>query len=313
MNPTPGNDPHKRPVLIAGPTGSGKTSFAVALAKRVGGEIICADAFQVYQGMAVLTAQPAQSEQQGIAHHLFGFVDPARHWDVADWLEHANKAVEEVTSRGAVPILVGGTGLYLKAFTHGLDPAPPSDPTLRRELDALPLPELRKRLAALDPRALDLIDPQNPRRVQRAIEIVSLSGKPLEHFRSSWSKPGRPLAAALRIVRERDHLHARIRANVLRMLESGAVEEVASLLRELASGETTPATGAIGYREISDLLAGRVTRKECCDRIITATCQYARRQETWLRRQPEFIPLEVAPDASWQALPGGLDGHMPES
>jgi tRNA dimethylallyltransferase len=282
--------PHNLPILVAGPTGSGKTSFAVALANRVGGEIVCADAFQVYQGMSVLTAQPRAEEQNGVVHHLFGCINPSQPFDVADWLGRVTSIVQQVTERGLTPILVGGTGLYLKAFTHGLDPSPPSDPALRTELEKLPLAGLCARLAEADPSAMDAVDLKNPRRVQRALEVVLLSGKPLASFRSAWSKPSRPLASAVWLHRERQDLHQRIAANVIRTLSSGAVEEVKSL-REKIKG--LPAGRAIGFKEISSWLDGHCDFDECRDRMITASRQYARRQETWFRRQKEILPVSL--------------------
>jgi tRNA dimethylallyltransferase len=291
----PKNPQPELPILIAGPTGSGKSAFAVELALRVGGEIICADALQIYAGLAVLTAQPGAADLAAVPHHLYGETPPTESRDVVHWLRDAETKVADISRKGNTPLLVGGTGLYLKAFSHGLDSTPGAEPDLRNELEALSLQELTRRLVLADPAAPGLIDLRNPRRVQRALEIVLTSGRPLADFRSAWSGAGRPLGTAVWLQRERSDLHKRIAANVDQILSGGAIEEVRTLRRS-AVGIT--ASGAIGLTEIGDLLDGRCSLPECREAIFHATCQYARRQETWFRRQKNFTPLPCPPEAT---------------
>lgn len=270
--------------MIAGPTGVGKTDFAVALAQRVGGEIVCADAFQIYSGFRLLTARPSVEEQAGVPHHLFGFVPPSEPWDVARQLECVLRICGEIEARGRVPILVGGTGLYFQAFLYGLDPVPPSDPALRERLDRLELPEALETLARHDPGAAALIDVKNPRRVVRALEIVMLSGRPLCDFRSAWSSPPRP-CRAMRLERDRAELHARQAENIRRMLSGGVLDEVDEVRR---SGVGDTATRALGYEEFCAVLDRRLELPEAVRRLEAATRQYARRQMTWFRRHSIF-------------------------
>lgn len=281
----PSNSPNnKLPVLIAGPTGVGKTDFAVALAQRVGGEIVCADAFQIYSGFRLLTARPSLEEQAGVPHHLFGFVPPSEPWDVARYLECLLRICGEIVERGRVPILVGGTGLYFQAFLYGLDPVPPSDPSLRERLERLELPEALEALARLDPGAPALLDVKNPRRVVRALEIVTLSGRPLCDFRSAWSRPPRP-CRAMRLERDRAELHARQAENIRRMLSGGVLDEVDEVRR---SGVGDTAARALGYEEFCAVLDRRLELPEAVRRLEAATRQYARRQMTWFRRHSIF-------------------------
>lgn len=290
------NSLNNKPVLIAGPTGVGKTDFAVALAQRVGGEIVCADAFQLYRGLPLLTAQPSTEQQQDIPHHLFHCIDSSENCDVARWLELAKDAVGAITARNKIPVLVGGTGLYMKAFTHGLDPVPPSDPRLREELGVLPLLELQERLREADPEAYEEIERQNPRRVIRALEIVLLSGRPLSAFRSRWKGKGIPHTGMF-LTRDREQLRDRIAANVRRQFASGLVEEV----RAARAGNISPtASRAIGFREVAALLEGQISQEECLQRIIVSTQQYAKRQLTWFRSQSTFeeLSLNSSPNAS---------------
>jgi len=290
------NNLNNKPVLISGPTGVGKTDFAVALAQRVGGEIICGDAFQLYRGLPILTAQPSEQQSRGIPHHLFGSIDPAESCDVARWLALAKDVVQTISSRGSTPILVGGTGLYLKAFTHGLDPAPPSDPRLREELTALPLAQLQERLREADAEAYKEIELQNPRRVIRALEIVLLSGQPLSAFRSRWKGKGIPHVGIF-LSRDREQLRERIASNVRSQFAAGLVEEV----RAARAGKISPtASRAIGFREVVALLDGQLSEQECLERIVVSTQQYAKRQLTWFRSQNTFqeLSLNSSPNAS---------------
>lgn len=275
------------PVIVAGATGVGKSSFAVELASRIDGEIIGADAYQIYAGLPILTAQPNAGERGGIPHHLIGCVDVHESFHAARFWERAETLVSEIQARGRRPILCGGTGMYLKAFTHGLADVAPASAELRTELERCTNEELRAELLRLDPATESVIDFQNRRRVVRALEICRSTGRPVTEVRKEWQQPRRPFIA-LHLVRPREELRERIQQNVERMFAAGVVDEV-KCIGEV--GET--AAQAIGFGEIRAALRGKQTLAECRERMVHATRQYAKRQLTWFRGQANYqaIPL----------------------
>lgn len=289
---------NNNPIIIAGPTGAGKSTFAVDLALQIGGELVCADAFQVYHGMALLTAQPTETLSARVPHHLYGMQDPAQGFDAAAYSQLAKQAIATISGRGQTPILVGGSGLYLKALTDGLDALPPTDPFLRTELSSLSLNEALERLRHADPSAPSLVDCQNPRRVTRALEIVIQTGRPLAESRTAKvNQPG--LFRGIVLARERFELWARIESNVRAMFSAGVVDEVARL------GPTGPtASRAIGLQQIRGHLAGQISREEAISSIVVATRRYAKRQLTWFRHQSSLSTLMVNDSSSPSDLMG---------
>ena len=292
-------------VILAGPTGAGKTDLAVRLARRIGGEIVGADAFQIYAGLPILTAQPSAQEQIEIPHHLVGSIDPRMEYDTGRYLGTALPILWDIVSRGRIPIVVGGTGLYVKALLGGLDELPTNNPTLREEFSKAELSELNLRLHSLDPEAAAHIDPKNRRRVERALEIVIMTGRPLA---DSWRRVQPPEGLrALLLTREREELRVRIAANVESMLLRGVEQEVASLPEEQV-GKTAAAT--LGLKEIRALLRGEATRADTIGAIIRGSRRYAKRQLTWFRNQHDFrefnlglyTNLDHAVDHSLKAL-----------
>ena len=314
-------------MVIAGPTGAGKTALALRLAARLGGvEIVGADAFQLYAGLPLLTAQPSVEEREGIPHHLIGSIDPGESFDAGRYRRTAEPILRAIVSRGHIPLVVGGTGLYLKALLGELDELPGSDPVLRSELAALDLPTLVERLSQVDAEAPGQIDLANRRRVERALEIVLLTGKPLAASRTRRNgiqKPGvksqhsesgilssalslpNPTAPshpptsdfqlptpvrALLVTREREELNARIAGNVEAMFARGAEQEVAMLPEEKV-GPTAAMT--LGLREVRALLRGELSRTEAVEAITTATRRYAKRQMTWFLNQHAFPRLNL--------------------
>ncbi len=286
MTPTP-NDPF----YICGPTASGKSALAMEMAARLDGEIVNADAFQLYRGLEVVSAAPSVRERGSVPHHLYGVLEPTDAADAGSYHRLAMPVIAEIRSRGKTPVIVGGSGLYLKFLTHGPAPLPAGDAALRAELDACPLDELVARLRALDPVEAERTALQNRRFVSRALEICLLTDRKASHLRDQWETKTREITATLRgivILRTRPDLHARIAERTRGMLDHGAIAEVAALTKFSAN-----CGKAIGFREIRALIAGETDRATCEDLINAATRQYAKRQETWFRREKWLEPLRV--------------------
>lgn len=277
-----------KPVFILGPTGSGKSAVAVELAEILGNsEIISADAYQVYKGMPIITAAPSFEELSRVKHHLVGFMDPTENNDAAEHARRAGAIIERLQKGGMPPVLTGGSGLYVKFISHGISPAPPSDPVLREELNALSLEEAVCKLQEADPEGAANTDLHNQRYVVRNLEIVLLGGKPLSYWKNNWQEPAGP---GFCIVRDTEELDARIARRAEQMLRDGAIEEVAAL--EALTLSTT-ASKTLGLSQVKDYLKGRLTRSELVSAISLATRQYAKRQRTWLRREKWLTPVEV--------------------
>ncbi len=277
-----------KPVFILGPTGSGKSAVAVELAELLGNtEIISTDAYQVYKRMPIITAAPSAEEQSRVKHHLVGFMEPTENNDAAEHARRAGQILTVLQNGGMLPLHTGGSGLYVKFITHGISPAPPSDGTLREELNALSLEEVVRRLQEADPEGAAATDLHNQRYVVRNLEIVLLGGKPLSYWRNNWQEPAGP---GFCIVRDTAELDARIARRAEQMLKDGAIEEVAAL-----EGLTLSATASktLGLSQVQDYLKGRLTRSELVSAISLATRQYAKRQRTWLRREKWLTPIEV--------------------
>lgn len=281
-------------IIIAGPTGVGKTDLALRLAEHLKGEIVGADAFQIYKGLPLLTAQPSEAAQAAIPHHLIGSIDPADAYDAGRYLREARPILNDIATRGRRPIVVGGTGLYVKALLYGLNDLPGNDPALREEFAKMELQGLIRRLKHLDPHAETMLDLANRRRVERALEIVILTGKPL-----SQSRTGATLSPVgvrtLLLVRDREELHVRIASNVEAMFARGVEREVEALPEERI-GPTAAMT--LGLREIRALGRGEISRAEAMAAIKQATRHYAKRQMTWYKNQHPFPRLNrsVFPD-----------------
>jgi tRNA dimethylallyltransferase len=253
------------------------------MAGKLGGEIVNADAFQLYRGLDVLTAAPPPDERGPIPHHLYGVLDPMEKTDAGSYMRMAKPVIESIQSMGKTPIVTGGSGLYLKFLTHGPAPLPTGDAKLRAELDARPLEDLVTELRSLDPEEAGRTALKNRRFVSRALEICILTGMKASDLRDQWESQTREISACLRgifIQRTRPALHARIAMRTRQMLDGGAIEEVAAFPMVSKHCEK-----AIGFREIRALISGEINRETCEERINAATRQYAKRQETWFRRE----------------------------
>lgn len=293
---------------MTGPTGVGKSALAVALAEKIQGEIVGADAFQIYAGLPVLTAQPGPELLARVPHHLIGILPPEDSCDAARYARMAKRTIREIQSRNRTPVLTGGTGLYLKALTHGLAEMQPVDATLRKNISEMSLTEALAHLRSADADAPDQIDVQNPARVRRALEIVLSTGKPLSASRTTWKSASKDFAGIL-LERDRCDLRLRIAANVDAMFDEGVIEEVRK------AGPVGPGLSrAIGFREIQELIAGRMSLQECRSQILSSTRRYAKRQLTWCRHQFIFpainLTVTTSPDElleTAQRLAGGSD------
>ncbi len=282
-------------LYLAGPTGSGKTAVALALARLVPPvEIINADAYQAYRGLEILSAAPSAAEHTLFPHHLFGVLDPSQENDAASFAQRARQTIAEVATR-ALPLVVGGSGLYLKAITHGLAPTPPGDPELRADLDALDLEEIIARYQALDPVGAAETNLKNRRYVTRNLEICLLTGRPASELKSEWQEQA-PAIRAVYLHRDREDLRERIGQRTRAMFEAGVLDEVAAL------GElSATAAKAIGIPQIRACLRGEMDRESCLEAIAQATRAYAKRQETWFRREAAFEKLPLPADESAEA------------
>ncbi len=277
------------PLYIVGPTGSGKSALALKLAREQNGEIINADAFQVYQDLSILTAQPSLEEQLLVPHHLYGFLPASADFDAAQYCLLAKQKIAEVQSRGRLPIIVGGSGLYVKALTHGLADLPPVDETLRAELANQSLETLLPRLLALDAQAASHVNLQNPRHVQRALEICLLTGKPASAFKQAW-KDITPPARGYFVNPPRAELYQRIDQRTHAMFAAGVVTEVRNLYQRLKFSKTAAKT--IGLATILQSTDESATIAA----IQQSTRRYAKRQITWFKRETYFTP--TGPDGS---------------
>jgi len=288
---------HPHAILIAGPTAVGKSEIALCLAEKIGGEIIAVDSMQVYRGLDIGTAKPTPTEQARVPHHLIDVVKLTEAFDAARFVALAREAVSAIQSRGRVPILCGGTGLYFKAFLEGLGEAPPSNTALRAELEATPVEQLLVELHERDPGTFAKIDRQNPRRVVRAVEVIRLTGRPFSEQRAEWHHASRIAHhdhACFGITRSTDQLRARIDARVDEMFRRGLIEETRQLL-EHGLAQNPTAMQAIGYRQVVEHLRGERPLAATVELVKSRTRQYAKRQLTWFRKYAALEWIELAP------------------
>lgn len=280
-------------VVLCGPTGCGKSAAALELARHLSVEIVNADSMQVYRGMDIGTSTPPPQDMARVPHHLYSIVDPDEHFDVARYRELAGAAITGILARGRVPVVVGGSGLYLRALTCGLVAAPAADAGLRRDLEALDGAQLHERLARVDPEAAGRIHPNDRVRLVRALEVHRLTGITIsEHHRRHAFQESPYECLRLCLVRERRDLYRRIEQRAAWMLAQGLVAEVRALLgRGYAPGLS--AMQSIGYRQVTALLAGLIDEREALRLISRDTKRFAKRQLTWLRREPGLVAVAV--------------------
>lgn len=285
----------ERPELLAivGPTAGGKSSLALELARRLGGEIVSCDSMQVYKGMDIGTAKPTAAERAAVPHHLIDILEPEADFSANDFVIAADRAVKDILSRGRLPILCGGTGLYLDAFLRGEeDEVPGADPAIRAELEALTAEKgadfLHGLLAEVDPISAATVHKNNTRRVIRALEIYRTTGVPKSEWdRRSKERPPRYNALVLGLRYEsRELLYERIERRVDQMIEEGLVAETAALLERGVFEVSRTAAGAIGYKELLPYCRGECDLESAVGELKTATRRYAKRQMTWFGAKP---------------------------
>jgi tRNA dimethylallyltransferase len=273
----------KRAFFIVGPTAVGKSELAAEVAQRTSAEVLSADAFQIYRGLDLLTAKPDSETRAKAPHHLIGTFPLSEEMNA----EKFRFAAEKIMVRGKPIIVVGGTGLYVKALTHGIAELPGANAKLREKLEGTTSEELFRSLRKLDPVGAEKIDRQNRRRLVRAVEVCLLTHKPFSAQRTEWNESA-PTNGVL-LERDRAELYARINQRVEAMFAAGVDDEVRAAKKIGPTAEKT-----LGLREIQALIAGEISQNECIARIQQATRRYAKRQLTWFRRQTNFPSLNLS-------------------
>jgi tRNA dimethylallyltransferase len=294
----------KKPMAVAimGPTASGKTAAALAIARTRPVEIISVDSALVYRGMDIGTAKPTPEELAAVPHHLIDIIDPLEAYSVMQFREDAIRLVGEISARGALPLLVGGTMMYFKGLTDSLDDLPTADQALRARIDAdaarIGWPGMHARLATLDPVTAERLKPNDAQRINRALEVIALTGKPMSELLGKREKPELPFELISFALEPSDRavLHRRIALRFDQMLgerdDEGLVAEVARLRARGDLSPSLPSIRCVGYRQTWDYLDGKIDRAELRELGIIATRQLAKRQITWLRAMPERIVID---------------------
>jgi tRNA dimethylallyltransferase len=292
-------------LLLMGATATGKTDLALEISRHFEVEIISVDSALIYRGMNIGTAKPEAEILQSVPHHLVDIIDPAEAYSVWDFVQQSRRLVDEISARGRIPLLVGGTMMYCNAFERGLNRLPEANPALRQRLDQEAQqkgwPAMHDKLAEVDPVTASRIRPTDAQRIQRALEVYQLAGVTLSqlHQQESTAYPGQ-IEKIILAANDRAELHRRIEARFLNMLEQGFVEEVKSLKSRADLNLSLPSMRCVGYRQLWQFLDGELSRQEMIDKGVAATRQLAKRQITWLRKQSQgnaFDCLNYSKDA----------------
>ncbi len=271
-------------IVILGPTASGKSALAEAVAVQSSAEILSVDSMQVYRGMDIGTAKPTLQDQARVRYHLLDIADPNTAFTVARFVESADACIADAADRAVAVIATGGTPLYYKALFEGLFDGPPADAELRERLALVPADESHRRLLAVDPQAAARIHSNDTRRVIRALEVFELTGKPISSFQTEWASPAqRHDARWFGLLWDKDQLNRRINSRVKQMIAAGWIDETRGLLERFDDLSQT-AGEATGYRELIEHLRGRMKLDDAIEQIKIATRQLARRQMKWFRR-----------------------------
>lgn len=303
-------------LCLMGPTASGKSALALSLADRLGGEIVCVDAMTIYKELSIGTAKPSAAERQLCPHHLLDIVTPDVRYSVARFVSDAWVAIQAIASRGRVPILVGGTMMYFNALLQGLSPIPDVDSSVRlgvlADFESEGLPALWAALLSEDPEMAKRLSSRDVQRIMRALEVVRSTGRSLAYWQDQplVRLPCQALSFGL-MPSDRDWLWVRIAQRLSAMLSSGWVDEVRAVQAQFP-GMDLPCLRSVGYRQIVDFLAGKLSEDALFDAVFFATRRYAKRQKTWLRRgvgvhllEPKDLGLEDAVERAWSSFSGG--------
>ncbi len=309
--------PKPRVVAIMGPTASGKTAAALAIAQELPCEIISVDSALIYRGMDIGTAKPSADEQAAVPHHLIDIRDPSESYSVMQFREDALGLIQAIHARGKLPLLVGGTMLYFKGLRDGLDELPQADPALRAQLDIEAtrhgMPAMHARLAELDPITAARLKPNDSQRIQRALEIIALTGKPMAELLNLTPPPPLPfelISFALE-PSDRSVLHDRIAYRFDQMLKSdpGLLEEVRALKSRADLHPGLPSMRCVGYRQAWEYLDGKINKSELREKGIAATRQLAKRQLTWLRGMEDRVVVDCLTERPVETLMEVLSGR----
>jgi tRNA dimethylallyltransferase len=291
--------PNPHAIFLMGPTASGKTALSVRLAQELNGEIISVDSALVFKGMDIGTAKPTQEERGGVPHHLIDILDPADSFSTGQFRKQALHLMDNIVGRGKIPILVGGTMLYFNALNSGLAVLPEANADIRAKLDQdlvrLGKEALHQRLAAVDPESAARIHPNDPQRIQRALEVYEISGKPLTSFFTEAQAQDIPYQRIKLIIAPQDRAILRdiIARRFMKMLEQGFIDEVAALYQRGDLTEKMPSIRAVGYRQAWSYLEGEYDLETMIEKAIVATRQLAKRQFTWLRREVDATSFQT--------------------
>ena len=282
-------------IVICGPTASGKTSLGINLANKINGEIISADSMQIYKDFSIGSSKPTEEERAMAVHHLVDFVDADQRYSVADYKEDCQKAIEDILSRGKVPIIVGGTGLYIDSIIYNIKYLQIStDYTYRKQLEAIPLEELYKRAMEIDPRAMEKISSNDRKRISRVLEIYHLTGHNKTELEAESIGDEIYDFRTFVLNWPREQLYERVNTRVDKMIEQGLVDEVKGVLKKYKDFPTS--MQALGYKEIRLYLDGIITLDEAIELIKKESRHYAKRQLTWFRKYEGAIWLEGGND-----------------
>ena len=305
-------------IVLTGPTGTGKTEWAARLAERLPVEIVSVDSALVYRGLDIGTAKPSRELRDRVAHHLIDICDPSEIYSAGRFVEDAVRLVDEIQARGRIPLLVGGTMLYLRALWRGIAPMPTASPALRRSIDERASregwPALHAELARVDPGAASRIHPNDPQRIQRALEVCYTAGRPISELQRETRSPldDTPLQNWALVSANRVTLHERLERRFHEMMKLGFIDEVAALR---ARGDLTPdlpAIRAVGYRQIWAYLDGAFSLDEAVRRGISATRQLAKRQHTWLRSELELTCINPHEEGAFQSWSDRVESRLRE-
>ncbi len=271
-------------IVITGPTATGKTDFSIKLAREIGGEVISADSMQVYKGLDVGTDKVSKEIRDEIPHYLIDVVEPNEKFSVADFVKEADRAVREIWEKGKYPIVVGGTGFYIRALLYGLPKTPPSREEIRKELSEIETEKLYEEVKKVSPEYAEKVGKRDRKRLMRALEVYRITGKPITAFKLEQEKPRYPFLGYF-LYRDRRELYKRIEDRVESQVKRGLIEEAKKLL---SYDEKLTALQALGYKEMKGYLQGEMELKEAKELLKRRTKEFAKRQFTWFKREKGF-------------------------